>query len=104
MRTTIMKAFSCLVVIILVGWCAAVWAYGHRYDTGRLNEVALAQHYLVMDGKPYRLTQDANVILMVKERGAYYRRKGSLSDLRVGEKVFLKVFGINDVLEIEVMR
>lgn len=80
------------------------WAFGHRYDTGRLSEISLSSNYVVMSGKAYRLRPNVKVILKVKERGAYYEKAGRLSDLRVGEKVFLKVYGPNDVLEIEVMR
>lgn len=95
---------SVVMAILCLLLCAAAWAYGHRYDTGSLSQISISEKYIVMSDKAYRLRPNVKVILKVKQRGAYYEQAGRLSDLRVGDKVFLKVFGPNDVLEIEVLR
>lgn len=91
-------------VIVLLSFSISVLGYGHRYDTGFLESITTSSNEIVINGKIYRLKSGVKVILKVKEKGAYYERIGRLSDLNRGDRIFLKVFGPNDVLEIEVMR
>lgn len=104
MNAAIRNLYIGSILALVLACSITAWAYGHRYDTGLLSEIRLSSNEVVVSGKVYRVRPDAKVILKEKEKGAYYEHVGRLSDLRQGEKVYLKVFGPNDVLEIEVMR
>jgi hypothetical protein len=58
---------------------------------------------VVITGKTFVLTPDVRVLVKYKERGAYYEKKGSLYDVHLGDRVYLKATGTS-VSEIVVMR
>lgn len=96
---------NCLVLIVLQIFLLGIvnaWAGSHRYDTGIMT--AISDKVIVMSGKSYRILPQTTVVIKTKNtQGAYYEHRGSLSNLRIGEKMFLKVTGYN-ILEVEVLR
>lgn len=102
MRTRAKSVFFILVTLCLLLLGINAEATSHRYDTGILSSVT--EDRVVMSGNAYRLLPNNKVIFKERgRRGAYYEHKRSISDLRIGEKIFLKVIG-NNILEIEVVR
>lgn len=101
MRTT--SGWLLIVVMILLQAGSRVaWATSHRYDTGIV--ALVSDNEIHMAGKVYKIKPKLKVIIKRRDaKGAYYEHVGRLSDIRVGEKAFLKVTGY-DILEIEVVR
>jgi hypothetical protein len=102
MRTTIKACFTVALSLLILLDGFSAFAISHRYDTGTL--ASIGDKEIIMAGKVYRLTPKVKVIFKIKEKGAYYKHIGQLTDLRAGEKAYLKVQGNKTVLEIEVMR
>ena len=102
MSTLIRTTFAGWVVLFLLALSISAWATSHRYDTGTMTSITDKE--ILMAGKVYKITPKAKVIFKTRDaKGAYYEKKARISDLRVGEKAFLKVTGY-DILEIEVLR
>lgn len=102
MRSIIRHGVAIVLLQLLLAGSINVWATSHRYDTGIM--ASISDREIVMAGKVYKILPKAKVILKIKDaKGAYYEHKGRFSDLRVGEKIFLKVTGY-DILEVEVLR
>jgi len=102
MRTVIRTTFAGWVVVFLLGVSISAWATSHRYDTGTMESISGKE--IIMAGKTYKIKPQTKVIFKTKDaKGAYYEKKANISNLRVGEKAFLKVTGY-DILEIEVLR
>ena len=102
MRGNIKSCFALVVIQILLSGNICAWATSHRYDTGIMT--AISSDVIVMSGRAYNILPKTKVVLKIKDsKGAYYEYKGRLSNLKVGEKIFLKVTGYN-ILEVEVLR
>lgn len=87
---------------LLLAGSISAWATSHRYDTGIMTSISDKE--IVMAEKTYKILPSTKVIFKIKDaKGAYYEHKGRFSDLRTGEKIFLKVTGY-DILEVEVLR
>ena len=89
------------VLLLLIFPQREVYAGNHKYHTGTLSYMSNNQVYVA--GRTFDLSPSVKVIVRYKERGAYYERKGSLSDVYLGNRVYLKAIG-NSVSEIVVMR
>lgn len=74
----------------------------HKYNMGIISY--FGNNQVVIENGTYTLLPNVKVIRIVKESsGAYYERKGSLSDVSVGKRVNLKAVG-RTVSEIVVER
>lgn len=102
MKAIIRKGFSLVLLLLLLSIGITAWATAHRYDTGIVSSITNKE--IVMAGKVYKILPTTKVVLKEKSaKGAYYERRGRLSSLNAGEKVFLKVTGY-DIIEVEVWR
>ena len=102
MRTIIKNGLTIVILQLILAASISAWATSHRYDTGIVSSITDKE--IIMAGKVYKILSTTKVILKIKDaKGAYYEHRGRLSDLRVGEKTFLKVTGY-DILEVEVLR
>ncbi len=102
MRTDINLFILAVMSLFVIAGSTLSWAESHRYDTGILASITSKE--IIMEGKVYKVTPNLKVIFKVKDsKGAYYERKANLSDLRVGERAYLKVVGY-DIQEIEAVR
>lgn len=93
-----------VLITLLVLTCIlpmAAYANPYKYNTGILTYVG--DNQVTVGGRTYVLKPNVKVVAKVKERGAYYERRGSLSDLRMGEKVQVRAAG-DRVVEIVVVR
>jgi hypothetical protein len=90
-----------LVLLLLILPQHTVCADNHKYHTGIVSYRTYNQ--VCAAGRTFALSPTVKVIIRYKERGAYYERKGNLSDVNVGNTVYLKATG-NSVSEIVVMR
>lgn len=100
MRSTSIKIFL-MTFVLNFSLAHAALATDHQYHTGILK--SLANDHVVISGRSFILIPTVQVVVKAKERGAYYERRGSLSDVRQGDRVYLKATG-NKVTEIVVMR
>lgn len=100
MRFASIKVLITLVVLTCTQPMVA-YANPYKYNTGTLTYVGNNQ--VIVGGRAYVLTPSVKVVAKVKERGAYYERRGNLSDLRMGEKVQVRAAG-DRVVEIVVVR
>lgn len=102
MRTIIRNGVAIVILQLLLAVSISAWATSHRYDTGIMESISDKE--IVMAEKVYKILPKTKVIFKIKDaKGAYYEHQGRFSDLRVGEKIFLKVTGY-DILEVEVLR
>ncbi len=102
MRNIFRSGFAIAVLGLFLAVSISAWATSHRYDTGTMSSISDTE--IIMSGKAYKVLPKTKVVLKIKDaKGAYYEHKGRFSDLRVGEKIFLKVTGY-DILEVEVLR
>jgi hypothetical protein len=64
----------------------------HKYNMGTVSY--FGNNQVVIESGTYTMMPKVKVIRIVKESsGAYYERKGSLSDVGVGKRVNLKAIG-----------
>ncbi|GEM_PF-3129528 len=64
----------------------------HKYDSGILS--GFSNNQVTIESGTYTLRSDVKIVLIVKEsNGARYERKGSLSDVTIGKRVYLKTVG-----------
>ncbi|CAH2030123.1 hypothetical protein [Trichlorobacter ammonificans] len=74
----------------------------HVYQSGVV--ASIGNNQITIGDEAYQLRPEVTVVLIVREaNGAFYQRKGRLSDVSTGKKVHLKTRG-RMVYEIEVER
>lgn len=100
MRSATIKNFL-IVLLLTYSVAQAVFADDHLYHTGILTY--MANEKVVIAGRTFVLMPSARVVVKYKQRGAYYERKGSMSEVHLGDRVYLKATG-NRVSEILVVR
>ncbi len=102
MRTIIRAGLTIFILQLFLFGSISAWATSHKYDTGVVTSVSDTE--IMMGGKVYNILPTTKVIRVIKDaKGAYYESKGQLSDVKVGEKLFLKVVG-SKILEVVVKR
>lgn len=100
MRTVFFYSFLLLLIFNSITANAATTR--HKYNMGIISY--FGNNQVVIESGTYTLAPNVKVIRIVMESsGAYYERKGSLSDVSVGKRVNLKAIG-RTVSEIVVER
>lgn len=100
MRSAYIKKIL-FIVLVMCALAQMVFADEHLYHTGILSDKAIDR--VIIAGKSFVLQPRVKVVVKYKDRGAYYEKIGRFSDVRLGDRVYLKAIG-NIVSEIVVMR
>lgn len=97
-----------ILIISIIGFCSLFGGAAshagphHTYVSGVVQRLDNGQ--VAIAAGTYTLLPGVTVVRLEREsNGAHYQRKGSLSDVRPGDRVYLKTFG-RKVAQIEVER